>query len=163
MGLARRGDIGMGDGDRSVEDLLGTVLQPVRPASDVGATGTANVPSRHHEAEAGAVAQPGMNDAPDAVAYVYVPIQPRKAESDPETVTFEIRSLDGEPGLAVYTDRDRLIASLGEYQPHVRIPVLRLLVRLARETLPIAVDPVLAPGAEKWTQESIRAWQAGEE
>jgi hypothetical protein len=153
----------MGDGDRSVEDLLGTVLQPVRPASDIGATGPANAPGRHHEPEAGASAQPGMNDAPDAVAYVYVPIQPRKPGSDPDAVTFEIRSLDGEPGLAVYTDRDRLIASLGEYQPHVRISVLRLLMRLAREALPIAVDPVLAPGAERWTEESIRAWRSSEE
>lgn len=100
----------MGDGDRSVEDLLGTVLHPVQPASDIGDPEAVNASGRQQEADTGAVAQPGMDDAPGAVAYVS--IQPRKPGSDPETVAFEIRSLDCEPGVAVYTDRDRLIASL---------------------------------------------------
>lgn len=149
----------MADDNRSVEDLLGTVLHPVRPASDVDALG--NPPNRREPSGAGA-SEPAAEDTADAVAYVYVPIQPHRSGSDRQSVTFELRSIDGEAGLAVYTDRDRLTAELGVHQPHVRIPVLRLLVHLARETFPIVVNPVLAPGTEKWTEASIRAWRSSE-
>lgn len=146
----------MGADEKSVSDLLGTVIRPVEErASDVGVA--ADPPS-------GPVVEDEAEYAPEnpsnAVSFVYVPVQPRKPDSDGETVMFELRSIDGEPGLAVYTSQERLVAELGRYQPHVRVPVLHLLVQLAHQKVSVAVDPALEPGAERWTEEAIRIWHA---
>jgi hypothetical protein len=137
----------VGDDGNSVPDLLDTVLHPVAP----GGVGTPDIDTASEREEPIEV---------DAVAFVYVPIRPKRTGDDPDTATFELRMLDGQPGLAVYTSRERLVAELGRYQPHVRIPVLRLLVSLANETFPIVVNPALEPGAETWTEQSIRAWRS---
>lgn len=135
----------MKDDEPSVRDLLTTELHPVDPPEDTPDP-------------------PADDDPPGAVAFVYVPVQPpRNPNAVPEAVTFELRSINGEPGLAIYTTQDRLIAELGEHQPYTRIPVLHLLVQLAHQTLPIAVDPTLQPGTERWTEQSITAWRAAQE
>lgn len=155
-----------------MSDLLGTRVHAVRPGDADGRepADAAKAEGVSPRDEAGGVADdavgeqvvPETDDVPDAAAFVYVPVQPRKPGSVPNTVTFELRSIDGEPGLAVYTDRERLVAELGEHQPHVGVPVLRLLVLLGPEAVPIAVNPALEPGAEQWTEDSIRAWKTAE-
>src|SRR5262249_36311897 len=139
----------MGADERSVSDLLGTVILPVEEG--VPNAGIVTEAAARERQASGAEVVEGetahaSENAADAVPFVYVPVQPRKPGNNRNTVMFELRSIDGEAGLAVYTSQDRLVAELGEHQPHARIPVLHLLVRLARETLPIAVDPVLEPG-----------------
>lgn len=130
------------DDRNPVEDLLGTVLVPVEPAD------TPEAPS---------------GDALDP-AYVYVPTKPFDAAADPtrQHVLFELRTLkDGSSGLPVYTDRDRLVGELGEFQPHVRISVLHLLAQLSKVT--IAVDPALSRGATRWTSEDLATWRPSAE
>jgi hypothetical protein len=105
-----------------------------------------------------------MIEADDAVAFVYVPTKPY-VESDspgPQPVAFELRRLgDGSAGLAVFTDLDRLVAALGEYQPWLKISTLSLLLQLsqAEQRVPAVLNPTVEEGADRWTEADVTAYR----
>ena len=98
----------------------------------------------------------------EGVAYVYVPTQPSDdSEADgPREVRFELRLLaDGTGALPVFTERELLIEQLGQHQPWERMAVLELLMQISAEKLPVVVNPVVQPDADRWTAERIEEWR----
>ncbi|MCO5968967.1 SAV_915 family protein [Actinoallomurus soli] len=113
------------------------------------------------------VTEERQDTAPE-IAFVYVPTKPYRdtGSTAPQPISFELRRLDdGSAGLAVYTDLQQLIAQLGEHQPWARIAVLDLLVQLSQveQKVPVVVNPVLADGAERWTETDVAGWESSDE
>lgn len=98
----------------------------------------------------------------DPIAFVYVPTRPYEPAraGEVQSVRFELRELrDGSPGLAVFTELERLVNALGVHQPYVKIAVLDLLVQVAGERISVVVNPVLEDGVPQWTEQAIQDWQ----
>jgi hypothetical protein len=87
---------------------------------------------------------------------VFVPAHPVDG-SDARDIAVEVRrAADGSAVLAVFTTVDRLVATLGSYQPWVRMPLraARAMVRAAGVNH-VLVDPAKADTATLWTREDI--------
>lgn len=98
----------------------------------------------------------------EAIAFVYVPTRPYESvtQGEAQPVRFELRRLpDGSPGLAVFTERQRLVNTLGIHQPYVKVGVLDLLVQVAGEKISVVVNPALEHGAPQWSKEAVQDWR----
>ena len=96
----------------------------------------------------------------EGVAYVYVPTHPSERGEGPREVRFELRLLaDGTGALPVFTELEFLVGQLGRHQPWERIAVLELLMQVSAAKLPVVVNPVVQPDAERWTAERIEEWK----
>jgi hypothetical protein len=96
----------------------------------------------------------------EGVAYVYVPTRPAKETSRPRQVNFELRRLaDGTAGLPVFTERELLVAQLGDFQPYERIAVLELLIQVSAAKVPVVVNPVVQEDADRWSAVDVEAWK----
>lgn len=114
-------------------------------------------------------AQPSADDELEArrkltegISYVYVPTRPRRpAEGNgPRQVEFELRRLaDGTAGLPVFTERELLVAQLGEFQPWEKIAVLELLIQVSTAKVPVVLNPVAQNDLERWTAADVEAWK----
>lgn len=86
----------------------------------------------------------GAADEEKGIAFVYVTT---RRDPDPGTPPeYELRSLaDGSAGLSVFTDLDLLLERFGAAQTWARVPVLELLLLVAKEKVGVVLNPVLAP------------------
>lgn len=159
------------DDNRSLDDLLGTVIHPVPAARGHQQHGDSpSPPTAPETASDGDTSRSPVEERPadrhdedSGAAFVYVPTKPYEEteSSAPQPISFELRRLgDGSAGLAVYTDLQQLITQLGEYQPWVKISALELLVQLSRaeQKVAVVVNPVLADGAARWTEADLAKW-----
>jgi hypothetical protein len=90
---------------------------------------------------------------------VYVPAHPVVWEGRRD-VELEVRQLaDGRPALPVFTNLERLVASLGEAQPWVTLPLqaARALMAAAGVT-DVVIDAPVAPDAWHWHDADLAAY-----
>lgn len=90
---------------------------------------------------------------------VYVPAHPvvRAGRRD---VELEVRRLaDGRAALPVFTSLDRLVASLGEAQPWVTLPLRAARALMAAAGVgEVVVDAPIAPGAWQWHEDDLATY-----
>jgi hypothetical protein len=99
-------------------------------------------------------------DSSGALAYVYVPIGPAGPPDahGRREISIELRlGADGGPILPVFTSRAALAEQLGPHQRFARMPVLQLFVQMSPKALPVVVDPVVDPAAERWNEAGFAA------
>jgi hypothetical protein len=102
---------------------------------------------------------------PDDGDLVYVPAHPATREGRKDIV-FELRDTEsgGRAALA-FTDRARLVEALGPTQPWIAVSLgwLRQLLGATTPGTLVAVDPVLADDAWRWSADDLRDLQTGDE
>lgn len=89
---------------------------------------------------------------------VFAPAYPRPGREQPQ-ICFEVRlAPDGSRGVPVFTTRDRLVATLGAFQPWVQVPLrsVRAIAGLAGIDR-VFLDPEVDAATPRWTSDDLDA------
>ena len=115
------------------------------------------VPSEEHAPQSAA---PPQRDG--ELEVVLVPAHP-VVSGEAVDVGFETRLLSsGQPALMAFTTLDKLVQALGDQQPWIAVPAARIVGAARTAGFPLVLDPIVDPGAPRWTNEGIQQLAAAQ-